>query len=194
MSSRVSLKVSYGVLLAALDNGTGWEVWSRVSASVCRRRCRWWCMGCRWCRLITNAAGGVAEGVGWNLAGGAWSRNWLGDVGEGMAWGAGGLAWSRTWLEGVGSNWVTNFLFLYQLQCFDCWNAFMPFGVYARAIHTLWQPSLLPRLEANADPLQQNRFGCSVAHWLSQAWDVRCHGRCAESRNSSGVCRIRMSH
>ena len=31
-------------------------------------------------------------------------------------------------------------------------------------------------LEAKADPLQQNRFGCSVAHWLSQAWDVRCYG------------------
>ena len=30
VSSRVSLKVSYGVLVAVLDRGTGWEVQSRV--------------------------------------------------------------------------------------------------------------------------------------------------------------------
>ena len=34
MSSRVSLKASYGVLVAALDRRTGWEVLRRVLAWV----------------------------------------------------------------------------------------------------------------------------------------------------------------
>ena len=45
MPSRVSLKVSYGVLVAALDRRTGWEVLPR-----CRRGCRWW-------YLIADVAG-----------------------------------------------------------------------------------------------------------------------------------------
>ena len=52
-------------------------------------------------------------------------------------------------------------------------------------------------LEAKADPLQQNRFGCSVAHWLSQAWDVRCHDVMGDSLRVERVrvrCRIKMSH
>ena len=56
VSSRVSLKVSYGVLVAVLDRGTGWEVWSRVSA---------------WVSLVVfdRECGrkGVAEGVTWGV-------------------------------------------------------------------------------------------------------------------------------
>ena len=54
----MSLKVSYGVLVAVLDRGTGWEVWSRVSA---------------WVSLVVfdRECGrkGVAEGVTWGVPG-----------------------------------------------------------------------------------------------------------------------------
>ena len=54
---RVSLKGPYGVLVAVLDRGTGWEVWSRVSVWVCCGRCRLG-LGPRWCCRITDVAGG----------------------------------------------------------------------------------------------------------------------------------------
>ena len=72
MSLKVSLKVSYGVLVAMLDRGTRWEVCSRVSAwvslVVSDPGCGWNVLGesvawgCRWQRWIAEPVGRCCQG------------------------------------------------------------------------------------------------------------------------------------